>query len=80
MSNDKETPKIIVEHKKFKNVFPQDNVQKAYEKQLSANLLKTHNYFENTQRISMLSTMKVEWSERDPTTRWFIEIEDTTKP
>ena len=37
---------------KFKNlVLPQDNLQKAYEKQLSANLLKPHNYFENYQLV-----------------------------
>ena len=44
MSNNKleETTKIIVEHQKFKNhVLPQDNLQKAYEKQVSTNLLKT---------------------------------------
>ena len=49
MSNDKlEEPTKIIENHKFKNlVLPQDNLQKAYEKQLSAHLLKTHNYFEN---------------------------------
>ena len=31
-------------------------------------------------RIPMLFAMKVEWPERDPTTRWVVEIEDTTKP
>ena len=37
---------------KFKNlILPQDNLQKAYEKQLSANLLKPHNYFENYQLV-----------------------------
>ena len=49
MSNDKiEETTEIIEHQKFKNpVLPQDNLQNAYEKQLSAHLLKTHNYFEN---------------------------------
>ena len=49
MSNEKlEETTEIVEHHKFKNfVLPQDNLQKAYEKQLSAHLLKTNNYFEN---------------------------------
>ena len=28
----------------------------------------------------MLFAMKVGWPERDPTTRWVIEIEDTRKP
>ena len=47
--NDKlEEPTQIIEHQKFKNpVLPQDNLQKEYEKQLSAHLLKIHNYFEN---------------------------------
>ena len=49
MSNDKlEDTTEIIEHRKFKNpILPQDNLQKAYEKQLSAHFLKTHNYFEN---------------------------------
>ena len=49
MSNDKlEETTEIIEHHKLKNpVLPQDNLQKAYEKQLFAHLLKTHNYFEN---------------------------------
>ena len=28
----------------------------------------------------MLSAIKVEWLERDPTPRWVVEIEDTIKP
>ena len=49
MSNDKLEETIeIIEHQKFKNpVLPHDNLLKAYDKQLSAHLLKTHNYFEN---------------------------------
>ena len=28
----------------------------------------------------MLSVMKMEWLERDPTAKWVVGIEDTTKP
>ena len=31
-------------------------------------------------RIPMLSAMKVELPERDPTTKWVVGIEDTSKP
>ena len=35
--------------------------------------------FSRQRRALMLSTMKMEWSERDPATGWVVGIEDTTK-